>query len=97
MTGSLAIEVSAGAIAEAEAVTVPIEEPEVEPQVLFDVGTAVPVVVAVAVAEVLKPGTAVDSSEAAGRMPPCGRENASRGSNETTNRGEECIVTAMLQ
>lgn len=91
-TGSLAIDVSAGAIAEAEAV---VEEPEVEPEVLFHVETAVPVVVAVAVTEVVEPGVAVDSSEAAGIMPPCGRENASRGRNETKNRGEECIEVVM--
>ena len=94
-TGSLAIDVSAGAIAEAEAVVVSTDEPEAEPEVLFDVGTAVPVVVAVAVTEVVEPEVAVDSSEAAGIMPPCGRENASRGRNEIKNRGEECIAVVM--
>ena len=93
ISGSLAMDVSAGVIAELEEVAVSIEESKVEPYVLFGVETAVPFMVAVAETEALDAGTAGGRSEGAGKMPPWGRENASRGSNEATNKGEECILT----
>lgn len=54
ISGSLAMDVSAGVIAELEEVAVMIEESKVEPYILFEVETAVPVVVAVAETEVLE-------------------------------------------
>ena len=83
------MDVSAGPIAVLTEVGVSIKGSKVEAYVLLDVGTAVPVIVAGV-------ETAGGRSERAGKTPPWGRENASKGSKEATNKKEDCILTVVL-